>query len=154
MPSSQIIVLGLLMAACVVGGPTFSQQPDGELETIEEFWPDGQLQLRKQVLRLEDGTVVDDGTFERWHSNGEKEYEAVLVRGRKEGTTVRYHKNGRKATEQEYRDGKRDGRCVTWNDAGVMVKEEHWKDGKPHGTWTVWEDGKVKWSHTYVEGKP
>jgi antitoxin component YwqK of YwqJK toxin-antitoxin module len=154
MRSTRIIVLGLLMALSVIGGPTLGQPPVENVETVEEFWPNGQLRLRKQVLRLEDGSVVDHGRFERWHDNGKKEYEAVFVQGKKEGTTVRYHKNGRKATEQEYRNGKRDGRSVTWNDAGAMVKEEHWKDGKPHGTWTVWDDGKVKWSHTYDDDKP
>jgi len=148
------MILGLLMMSFVISDPTLGQMPAGNVETIEEYWPNGQLRLRKQVLRLEDGAVVDHGTFERWHDNGKKEYEAVFVRGKKDGTTIRYHKNGRKATEQEYSDGRRHGRSVTWNDSGAMVKEEHWANGKPHGTWTIWEDGEVKWSHTYDHGKP
>ena len=152
-----ILLFGLLIALSAIGAPTLSQQPAADMvavETVEEFWPNGQLKLRKQVLRLDDGTVVDDGKFERWHSNGKKEYEAVFVKGAKEGTTIRYHKNGRKATEQEYRKGKRHGRSASWNDAGAMVKEENWMDGRPHGTWTIWDKGKVKWSHTYDHGKP
>jgi len=154
MRATRMTIFPLLMALSVISGSTLGQPALPNVETIEEYWPNGQLRLRKQVLALEDGTVVDHGTFLRWHDNGKKEYEAVFVKGRKEGTTIRYHKNGRKATEEEYSDGKRDGRCVDWNDSGAMVKEEHWKNGKPHGTWTVWEDGKVKWSHTYDHGRP
>jgi len=98
--------------------------------------------------------AVDDGPFERWYSDGTKEYEAVFVRGNKEGTTVRYHRNGRVASRDEYRDGKRNGLSVSWNDKGKKVKEESWADGRPHGTWTVWEDGKVSWTHTFVHGDP
>jgi antitoxin component YwqK of YwqJK toxin-antitoxin module len=154
MRPTRIMILGLLMVSIVVSAPALGQPPLEDVETVEEYWPNGQLRLRKQVLRLEDGTVVEHGTFERWHDNGEKEYEAVFVKGRKEGTTIRYHKNGRKATEQEFSNGKRHGLSITWNDSGAMVKQEQWENGEPHGTWTIWDDGKVKWSHTYDHGKP
>ena len=154
MRSIQIATCGLLVLICAISGLSADQPPAPNVETVEEYWPNGQLRLRKQVLRLDDGATVDHGTFDRWHDNGEKEYEAVFVRGKKEGTTIRYHKNGRKATEQEYSNGERNGRCVSWNDSGAMVKEERWKDGRPHGKWTIWSDGKVKWSHTYGDEKP
>jgi antitoxin component YwqK of YwqJK toxin-antitoxin module len=128
--------------------------PPGTRAVVEEHWPNGQLRLRKQVLRLEDGSTVDDGTFERWYSDGGKEYEAVFVNGKKEGTTVRYHRNGRIASREEYEDGQRNGASVSWDDAGSKVKEENWADGRPHGTWTIWQDGKVEWTHTYVHGDP
>ena len=158
MKNSAIALFALLAAVWVGGSPALGQRPDEQPEApvkvVETRWPNGELRLRKQVLHLEDGTVVDHGRFERWHTNGKKEYEAVFVHGKKEGTTIRYHKNGRKAAQQEYKDGKRHGRCVSWDDSGKMVKEENWADGKPHGTWTVWQDGKVKWSHTFDHGKP
>jgi antitoxin component YwqK of YwqJK toxin-antitoxin module len=154
MRSTQITIFGLLVVFCAASLPVSAQPSAAVVETVEEYWPNGQLRLKKQVLTLEDGSVVDHGSFERWHSNGEKEYKAVFVKGKKEGTTIRYHKNGRKATEQEYKDGKRHGRSASWNDSGAMVKEEHWNNGKPHGTWTIWKGGKVKWSHTYDHGKP
>jgi len=154
MRSTRIMILGLLMVLSVISAPILGQLPVEDVETVEEYWPNGQLRLRKQLLRLEDGTVVEHGTFERWHDNGKKEYEAVFVQGRKEGTTIRYHKNGRKATEQEYSNGKRHGHSTTWNDSGARVKQEQWENGEPHGTWTIWDGGKVKWSHTYDHGSP
>ena len=149
MRSTRVSICVLLAVLCVTGALSA-----GKLDIVEEYWPNGQLRLRKQVLHREDGTVVDHGGFERWHDSGKKEYEAVFVYGRKEGTTIRYHKNGMKASQQEYKDGERHGRCLSWDDSGRLVKEENWAEGEPHGTWTVWQDGKVKWSHTYDHGKP
>jgi len=154
MRSTRIMIFGLLVAFSVASIPSFAQIPIANVETVEEYWPNGQLRLRKEVLQREDGTLVDHGSFERWHDNGEKEYEALFVHGKKEGTTIRYHKNGRKSTEQEYKKGRRHGRSLTWDDSGRLVKEESWSEGRPHGTWIIWQDGKVKWSHTYDHGKP
>ena len=123
-------------------------------ETIEARWPDGTMRERRQVLRLEDGTAVDDGPFERWYNDGTTEYKAVFVLGKKEGTTVRYHRNGQIASRQQYQDGKPDGPSVSWDDSGNKVKEENWAAGRPHGTWTVWKDGKITWTHTFDNGDP
>ncbi len=128
--------------------------PSGTPEVVEEHWPNGQLRLRKQVRRLDDGTTVDHGTFERWYGDGGREYVAAFVDGRKDGTATRFHRNGRIASRQEFRDGTREGARVDWDDAGGKVKEEFWADDRPHGTWTIWRDGEVEWTHTYVHGDP
>jgi antitoxin component YwqK of YwqJK toxin-antitoxin module len=154
MRSIRIMIFGLLVVFCATSIPTLGQVPIANVETVEEYWPNGELRLRKEVLQREDGTLVDHGKFERWHDNGKKEYEALFVLGKKEGTTIRYHKNGRKSSEQEYKKGRRHGRCLTWDDSGTLVKEENWSEGRPHGDWIIWKDGKVKWSHTYDHGKP
>ena len=158
MQNARIAIPIVIVAVCFGCGqrlqPVSADLPPDDVELVEEYWPDGQLKLRKHVLVQDDGTVANHGTFERWYDNGQKEYEAVFSHGRKEGTTVRYHRNGQRQSQQEYRDGKRHGRSVSWNPSGVKVKEESWADGKPHGTWTVWENGVVKWTHTYDHGDP
>ena len=134
--------------------PTPAAQPTSRVEVVEEHWPDGQIMLRKHVLRQQDGTLVDHGSFQRWHVNGAKEYEIIFVLGEKDGTEIRYHRNGQAWTRCEYSNGKRNGASITWDDSGAMVKEEGWADGQPHGTWTVWEGGRVKWSNTFEHGYP
>jgi antitoxin component YwqK of YwqJK toxin-antitoxin module len=154
-----VFTVPVLLAALGVGcahhaNPPSPGLPAEEIELVEEYWPDGSLKLRKQVLRLEDGTVADHGSFERWHKNGAKEYEAFFVRGKKDGTATRFHVNGQAWTRREYRNGKRHGSSITWDASGVKVKEEGWYDGRPHGTWTVWRDGRIEWSHTFDHGAP
>jgi len=148
-------LLAALAAACASPARVRSDSPPAPRhEIVEEHWPDGTLRERRQVIRLADGTTVDDGPFERWYIDGTKEYEAVFVRGKKEGTTLRYHRNGRIASREAYHDGTRNGPSVSWNDKGEKVKEEYWADGRPDGTWTVWEDGRVAWTHTFAHGDP
>jgi len=148
-----------LLGALVAGGiqpvrASSEDPPASNHETVEQHWPDGTLRERKQVLRLPDGTTVDDGPFVRWYIDGTKEYEVVFAHGKKEGTETRYHRNGKVASRHEYRDGKRNGPSISWNDQGKKVKQENWTDGRPDGTWTVWNDGKVAWTHTFVQGAP
>ena len=147
-----VIMLGAGCSQHINQSP--AQHPAVASEPVEEYWPDGGLRLRKQVLRRSDGTLIDHGTFERWHENGQQEYQAVFVHGKKEGTTVRYHQNGQRSTQQEYRNGERHGRSTSWDATGAKVKQEDWADGRPHGTWIVWKDGQIKWSHTYEHGVP
>lgn len=148
-------LVALLAAACAAPVRVArSVDPVETPRTVEEYWPNGQLSLRKQVVVVADGSTVDHGRFERWYSNGVKEYEAVLEMGNKEGTTIRYHRNGRIASRDSYRNGLRDGPSVSWSPSGEKVKEEYWAEGRPHGTWTVWKNGAVEWTHTFHHGDP
>ena len=130
-------------------------QPPEKRDIVEQRWPDGKLRLRKQVLRNPDGTLVNHGTYARWHNTGQKEYEAVLVQGKKHGTTTRWHKNGRKWSEQHYVNGKKHGASYIWDENGMKRKEEHHVDGKPDGTWTTWDSkGEIKWQGSFDRGVP
>lgn len=125
------------------------------VEIVEESWPDGKLRLRKQVLRNADGTLVDHGTYTRWHPNGQKAYEATFVAGKVHGIETQWHKNGQKSTEQHYDHGMRHGPRITWDENGQKRKEEHFVNDKPHGTWTVWgKDGRIKAQNRFDHGTP
>ena len=153
------VAVAALLPGCSQKQPQMADEaspaPDAiETQIVEEHWPNGQLRLRKHVLTNEDGTTVDHGLYERWHDNGQKEYEVAYDHGKKEGTETRYHKNGAKWTQREFRDGKRNGPSTTWDESGEKVKEENWADGKPHGVWTVWKHGEIEWRHTFDHGVP
>jgi len=132
-----------------------AKESSEKAETIEEDWPDGQPRLRKEVLRNPDGTLVNHGRYVRWYANGQKEYEAVFVLGRKHGIATRWHKNGCKWVEEVYNHGKKHGVTFVWDENGRKRKEEHHFNGKPHGTWTVWDkDGRIKSQGTFDHGRP
>lgn len=115
------------------------------LETVEEYWPDGKLRLRKEVRRLPDGSGVDHGQYARWYPNGQMEYECFFVEGKKHEVTTMWHRNGQVWTQDHHVHGVRHGLFRTWDDQGRLRKEEHYCDGLPCGTWTVWDaGGKVK----------
>lgn len=130
-------------------------QTAGGVETIEEHWPNGQLRLRKQVLIDADGTPVEHGPYARWHDNGEQEYEATFVHGKKHGLATRWHKNGRKWLLEHYEQGQKHGLTRAWDENGVIRKEERYANGKPHGVWTIWDKrGRIRWQQRYLHGKP
>jgi hypothetical protein len=126
-----------------------------DAEIVEEYWPNGQLRLRKGVVRDPDGTLVNHGTYTRWYQNGQKEYEAVFVLGKKQGIARRWHPNGRQWMEERYDHGQRHGVSFAWDENGRKRKEEQYFDGKPHGTWTVWDkNGRIEWQGSFEHGNP
>jgi antitoxin component YwqK of YwqJK toxin-antitoxin module len=156
--TSAAILAGVLYlsAGCSHTAPQPSADaPPDKTQTVEQYWPNGGLQLRREVLRAADGTLIDHGTYTRWHNNGRKEYEATFVQGKIHGVETTWHKNGQAWTETHYVDGQKHGARCIWNADGVKIKEEHYHDGKPHGTWTVWNNsGKIKAQQTYEHGQP
>jgi hypothetical protein len=125
------------------------------VRTAQEYWPDGNLRLRKDVLDRPDGTAVNHGTYTRWYPSGQKEYEATFDHGRKHGRTINWHKNGQVWMEQYYQHGQRHGPGITWDADGNNRKEENHRHGRPHGTWTVWaKDGTIKWQGYFERGEP
>jgi hypothetical protein len=131
------------------------ESPQGEPgDILEEFWPDGSIRIRREVIRGEDGLPIDHGVYTRWHKNGLPEYETVYDHGRMNGRAIRWHMNGEKWIEELYVQGLKEGASRTWNEAGELVKEEQYAHGKPHGTWTVWKKGVVRARSCFDHGAP
>jgi hypothetical protein len=145
-----------LPSACIrpIEHPS-GMRPAQDIETIEQLWPDGTLRLRKQVLRQPDGTLLNHGTYVRWHENGREECRTHFRRGKKHGTSTLSHRNGKKWIEEHHDEGIRHGRRTVWDETGVKRQEEHFLKGKPHGTWTTWRaDGEIAWKQSFEHGKP
>jgi hypothetical protein len=131
------------------------EDPAESVEVVEEYWPDGRLRLRKEVLRCTDGMLINHGAYTRWHDNGNREYEATYVRGELHGVATAWHKNGQKWSEQRYDHGVRHGTRHTWDQSGRLRSEEHYVKDEPDGTWTIWKaDGSIKWQGHFDHGKP
>ncbi len=143
-----------LSMGCTYAGRTAPEHATfHESEVVEEFWPNGETRLRKYVVGI-DG-AIDHGPYTKWYDNGQKEYEATVVMGKKDGLVTRWHRNGQKWKEERYANGKRHGVSVSWDQSGRKRQEERHLDGKPHGTWTIWApDGRVKAQQHFDHGKP
>jgi antitoxin component YwqK of YwqJK toxin-antitoxin module len=150
---AALTTLLCLPFGCTHGGRSASAARPGEqVQAVEEYWPNGKLRLRKQVLKTPDGALVNHGAYTRWHDSGRKEYEAVYVEGKLEGVETTWHKNGQKWIEAHYADGQKHGPRYIWNESGTKIKEEHYVHGKPSGTWTSWKSsGKIRSQHTFED---
>lgn len=150
-----LLVTGCATVRSTVPSAEMEESRPGEtVEILEEFWPDGSIRIRREVIRGEDGSPIDHGVYARWHENGLPEYETVFDHARKNGRAVRWHMNGEKWVEEHYVLGLKEGACRTWNEAGELVKEEQYARGKPHGAWTVWKKGVVRAMSCFDHGMP
>jgi antitoxin component YwqK of YwqJK toxin-antitoxin module len=152
-------IVGLTVTGChasATAGRIASSQPARQkTEVIEEYWPNGKLRLRHELLHQPDGTTVENGTYATWFDNGGRDYEGHYVNGRLEGLATRWHRNGVKESEQYYAHGLRNGPRYMWDENGLLRKEEHFVDDKPDGVWTTWdEEGQIKARQTYDKGVP
>lgn len=128
-------------------------EPNLDIRVVEENWPNGSRKLRKTVIEAPDGAALDHGTFTKWHTNGQKEYEATYINGKLQGVETSWHKNGRRRAEAHYDHGLRHGTLRSWDPQGRLRKEEAYSGDKPHGTWTVWTaEGKIKWQARFEHG--
>jgi antitoxin component YwqK of YwqJK toxin-antitoxin module len=144
---------GCTQAECKTSPDRAAAETAEHVETIEEHWPNGELRLRKQVVKTADGTLVDHGAYARWYDNGQQEYETTFVHGKKDGVATRWHKNGRKWLEEHYQHGQKHGVTRAWDENGVLRKEERHANGKPHGVWTIWDKrGRIRWQQRYLHG--
>ncbi len=150
---ATLAALSCLPAGCTHGARPASADRLGEqAQTIEQYWPNGKLRLRKQVLKTPGGALVNHGAYTRWHDNGRKEYEGVYVDGELEGVETTWHKNGQKWIEAHYVGGKKHGPRYIWHETSTKIKEEHYVNGKPHGTWTVWStSGRIRSQQTFED---
>jgi antitoxin component YwqK of YwqJK toxin-antitoxin module len=130
-----------------------SAKPDLDTRIVMENWPNGSRKFRKTVIESPDGTVLDHGTYTKWHTNGQKEYEATYIHGKLQGAETSWHKNGQRRAEAHYDHGLRHGTLRSWDPHGRLRKEETYFNDKPHGTWTVWTaEGKIKWQAEFEHG--
>ncbi|MCP3981450.1 MAG: toxin-antitoxin system YwqK family antitoxin [bacterium] len=137
----------------VVAEPAEPVESKPDTRVIEENWPDGSRKLRKTVIKAPDGTVLDHGTYTKWHTNGHKEYEATYIDGKLHGTETSWHDNGERRAEAHYAHGLRHGTHRSWDTKGRLRKEENYSNDKPHGTWTIWTSGgKIKWQSSFDHG--
>lgn len=141
-----VAVAATMIAGCRPaqrGNPRPIQPVDTRV--VDEYWPGGELKLRKHVRTLPDGRVVEHGMFTTWYTNGQKEYESRYIDGELDGVETSWHPNGQKWVETHYFSGKRHGRRRIWNDEGTLTKEEHFEYGKPVGVWRSWKSsGKLR----------
>ena len=118
LPSMLLAVVGCRL------GPHSAPSPAPRAECIEEYWPNGKLRLRREIVRNAAGEAIDNGLWTEWYDDGRKSYEAHYDHGQKNGLVTRWHRNGRKHMEQHFLHGLRDGISRTWDQEGRLRKEE------------------------------
>ena len=85
--------------------------------------PDGS---KCPITNLKDGKGVEV----RYHSNGQKDYEANYRDGKNHGVWTAWHENGVKSYEINFKDGMKHGLNKTWNEVGQVERHVRYEKNK------------------------
>lgn len=132
----------------VIEEPTYNPDPEQVCaEGIHYF-------LTRRVAELYGLGKVENGLFQKWHSNGQKNVEATYVDGKHHGPYQRWYENGQKDVEVTYIDGEFHGLYQGWHENGQKYEKITYVDGKRHGPYQSWHKNGQKWEEaTYIDGK-
>ena len=113
--------------------------PALKIETIEEYWPTGNLKTSKQVIRDEEGNLMLHGVTTQWWTNGRKKSEMGFLHGVPHGPRRAWYQDGKKWSDGAHTNGRSTGTWTVWSPTGV--KQQRWTyddNGAYHGLFTVW----------------
>jgi len=107
------------------------------------------------------------GNWTLWFDHGQKRYEGVYEKGKRNGTCTLWYRSGAMASQGTFEDGVLQGTWTQWHENGRKAHEwVRWvADGKEHGRFKTWDEngdltfighdinGERVWSQEYKGGK-
>lgn len=110
--------------------------------------------LTRRCAELYGLDTIKNGLYERWHDNGQKEYDCMYVNGKRHGLYQSWHTNGQKRSEYIYVNGLYHGLCKTWYTNGQKYMEWMYTRGQRDGLQLMWfMTGQKLEESNYVNGK-
>jgi antitoxin component YwqK of YwqJK toxin-antitoxin module len=106
---------------------------DEEVNKIEEAKQEinsSQLQKHNGLYYKIDSETPYTGCVVDKYSNGQKQAEITIKKGKKDGKSTTWYKNGQKRREAIYKDGMKDGKWIEWHENGQKALEMTYKEGK------------------------
>lgn len=163
-------VILILLAA---GSVDAYQGWTGRIDTVMNYWPNGQLQERfvQKVDTVSDRKSMYAGPYESWYENGAPDSNGTFwddrknghwrwrypdgtpkesgefVEDRKTGVWIGYHANGVLAQVTRYTYGKKLGLSETWDEAGLPTSVLRFADDHLHGPCIWFGSGQTKTRH-------
>jgi antitoxin component YwqK of YwqJK toxin-antitoxin module len=125
-----------------------ADSPSGEKETelIKERFPNGTIQIERQVTQDPQGNYINDGSWKTWDQRGNLVAQGQYDAGERTGTWVRWYRTVTEAnilSQAPYKQF-----------AGPFISQATFKNDKLDGLWTIY-DGKMRkisqW--TFTDGK-
>ncbi len=106
-----------------------------------------------EVKEMENGSMLKDGYYKRWHRNGQLEIDCYYLSNKKNGPYKIYYENSVLGQDANYKDDLLDGHSITYNESGQKSWEGNFSSGKQIGEWTNWFDtGEKRAVFKYSDG--
>jgi len=128
---------------------------DGKpIERVEEYWADGTLKIREEVVIDEDGAQIPHGLTTYFWENGNKKSELSFNCGVQDGPRQTWFDDGQPWSAGEYINGKEHGLWTLWYQTGAKAQQFSMTHGAWDGAQTFWyPDGRKKMEVVWVKGK-
>lgn len=122
---------------------------------LTEKYENGTVRIEREVLKLSDNQIVNNGLFSEFFSNGQKFAEGHYANGVHDGQWTFWHDNGQICKTVTFKEGRADGAWDVFRADGSLQAKRIYKRNLRDGTWiTYYDDGKtVKVEDSYAVGK-
>lgn len=160
----KILLTGMLIAA--------AQACAGRTQI--EYYPDGGVLARREIVEEESGRIVSHGAYALYYPNGKTKVSGAYLNGvehgvwrwyRPDGTLVResaiasgtgvfysVDDDGNVVYEMTMRGGRDNAAFKSWYPNGQLKLTGEFKNGQPEGTWTKWnENGGKNFEREYAD---
>ncbi len=124
-------------------------------KSFEEKYPDDTIRVQRDLLRLSNDRVVNDGAYVEFYRDGQKFTQGTYKMGVHHGEWKFWHPNGQLCKSTTFKDGLPGGEWEVFRSDGTRQASKSYFDGKRHGKWVrYYEDGeKAKVVESYKKGK-
>lgn len=128
----------------------------GKRQTIKDTYKDKSVRAERQVVRLSDDRVLNDGKYIEYYRDGQKYCEGTYKMGVFHGDWQYWFPNGQLCKKITYVDGKSDGQWEVFDKEGKRVAQQSYRNGKRHGKWVTYHEGGEQpyLELTYEDGLP
>lgn len=124
-----------------------------KVEVLEEKFDNDKPKSRREVIKLDDGTVISHGKTTLYWEVGGKKTEFSHVCGSRHGEKRTWHGNGKKWQEGSYFANRDHGTWTEWFPNGSLARRWSMTYGAWHGMYTEWHpDGKKRLEVEWVNG--
>jgi antitoxin component YwqK of YwqJK toxin-antitoxin module len=125
----------------------------GHVPVVEKY-DDGAIRVERQVVKMSDNQVINDGKFTEYYPDGQKYAEGNFVNGVHDGAWTLWHPKGQICKTVTFKMGRAEGTWDVFRPDGSMQAKRTYKNNKRDGLWTMYhDDGKTPHIEaTYVDG--
>jgi len=122
---------------------------------VQEKYADGAVRVEREVIKMSDDQIINDGQYTEYYPNGEKFSEGKYVKGAHDGAWSFWHDNGQLAKTVTFKNGQADGSWEVRRADGTLESKKGYKNNLRDGQWVLYyDDGKTpKIEQNYVDSK-
>ena len=143
--------------------PVYLDEPESEppvrvtrRKQLKETYEDKTIRAEREVAKLSDDRIVNDGKYTEFYHDGQKYVEGTYKMGVFEGDWQYWFPNGQLCKQVSFKKGKADGQWEVFNKEGKLTAKKSYQKGKRHGPWISYhKDGEqVRFELNYAQGLP